>query len=37
MFFTGGLEDLDRAPLYFCRYCNTYLREALSGAWSKEQ
>jgi archaemetzincin len=29
MYFSGGLEDLDSAPLYFCRYCATYLRGAL--------
>jgi len=30
MHFSGGLEDLDRAPLYFCRYCSIYFRDALS-------
>ena len=29
MHFSGNLEDLDSAPLYFCRYCTTYLRDAL--------
>ena len=29
MHFSGGLEDLDKAPLYFCRYCTLYLRDAL--------
>ena len=29
MHFSGNLEDLDSAPLYFCRYCATYLRDAL--------
>jgi archaemetzincin len=30
MHFSGGLQDLDKAPLYFCRYCSVYLRDALS-------
>ena len=25
MHFSGGLQNLDRSPLYFCRYCITYL------------
>jgi archaemetzincin len=29
MHFSGGLEDLDEAPLYFCRYCSIFLRDAL--------
>ncbi|MFH1349558.1 MAG: archaemetzincin family Zn-dependent metalloprotease [Pseudomonadota bacterium] len=29
MHFSGGLEDLDKAPLYFCRYCSVYFRDAL--------
>jgi archaemetzincin len=29
MHFSGGLEDLDEAPLYFCRYCSVFLRDAL--------
>ncbi len=29
MHFSGGLRDLDRTPLNFCRYCSTYLRDAL--------
>ena len=29
MHFSGNLEDLDSTPLYFCRYCTTYLRDAL--------
>jgi archaemetzincin len=29
MHFSGGLEDVDKAPLYFCRYCTVYLRDAL--------
>ena len=31
MHFSGGLEDLDQTPLYLCRYCSLYLRDALSG------
>jgi len=30
MHFSGGLEDLDQAPLYLCRYCSLYLRDALA-------
>jgi archaemetzincin len=30
MHFSGGLQDLDKTPLYFCRYCSIYLRDALS-------
>ncbi|MFH1351851.1 MAG: archaemetzincin family Zn-dependent metalloprotease [Pseudomonadota bacterium] len=30
MHFSGGLQDLDEAPLYFCRYCSIYFRDALS-------
>jgi archaemetzincin len=29
MHYSGGLADLDTIPLYFCRYCNTYFRDAL--------
>ena len=29
MHYSGGLADLDDIPLYFCRYCNTYFRDAL--------
>jgi archaemetzincin len=29
MHFSGELEDLDKTPLYFCRYCSLYLRDAL--------
>ena len=29
MHYSGGLADLDKIPLYFCRYCNTYLADAL--------
>lgn len=30
MHYSGGLADLDDTPLYFCRYCNTYFRDALA-------
>ncbi|MGD2124526.1 MAG: archaemetzincin family Zn-dependent metalloprotease [Desulfobacteraceae bacterium] len=30
MRFSGEIEDLDRTPLYFCRYCSVYLRDALT-------
>ena len=30
MHFSGLLEELDQAPLYFCRYCAAYLKDALS-------
>jgi archaemetzincin len=30
MHFSGGLEDLDQTPMYLCRYCSLYLRDALS-------
>ena len=29
MHFSGELQDLDRTPLYFCRYCSVYFRDAL--------
>jgi archaemetzincin len=29
MHYSGGLADLDNIPLYFCRYCNTYFKDAL--------
>ena len=29
MHFSGGLEDVDKAPLYFCRYCTVFIRDAL--------
>jgi archaemetzincin len=29
MHFSGGIEDLDRAPLYYCRYCTVFLGDAL--------
>jgi archaemetzincin len=32
MHYAGGIEDLDSTPLYFCRYCHTYFREALEGS-----
>jgi archaemetzincin len=30
MHYSGGLTDLDDIPLYFCRYCNTYFKDALT-------
>jgi archaemetzincin len=30
MHFSGEIEDLDKTPLYFCRYCSVYFRHALS-------
>ena len=30
MHYSGGLSDLDYIPFYFCRYCNTYFRDALA-------
>ena len=32
MHYSGGLADLDDIPFYFCRYCNTYFRDALARA-----
>jgi archaemetzincin len=29
MHFSGGMVDMDRAPLYYCRYCTVFLRDAL--------
>ncbi len=29
MHFSGELDHLDKTPLYFCKYCSTYLRDAL--------
>lgn len=29
MHFSGGLQDLDQTPLFFCNYCSASLREAL--------
>jgi archaemetzincin len=29
MHFSGGLEDLDETPLYFCRYCSAFFKDAL--------
>ena len=29
MHFTGGVDDLDQTPLYFCKYCTTYFKDAL--------
>ncbi len=30
MHLSGGLDDLDAAPLSFCRHCSVFLRETLS-------
>ncbi|MFC1577401.1 zinc metallopeptidase [Thermodesulfobacteriota bacterium] len=30
MHYSGGLADLDNIPIYFCRYCNTYFKDALA-------
>jgi archaemetzincin len=32
MHFSGELEDLDRTPIYFCRYCSVFLRDAFQKA-----
>jgi archaemetzincin len=37
MHFSGGLEDLDQTPLYLCRYCSLYLRDALSVKKHREK
>jgi len=29
MHFSGNLAELDESPLYYCRYCATYFRDAL--------
>jgi archaemetzincin len=31
MHFSGNLSDLDTTPLYFCKYCATYLRDFLKS------
>ena len=31
MHFSGRLQDLDRASLYFCSYCSVYIRDAFRG------
>lgn len=36
MHFSGGLRDLDKTPLYFCRYCSVYFRDALRRKSSKD-
>jgi archaemetzincin len=36
MHFSGVLEDLDQAPLDFCRYCSVFLRSALPGPNTNE-
>ncbi len=30
MQFSGGLTDLDLLPFYFCQYCRTFFKEAIS-------
>ncbi len=35
MHFSGGIQDLDTSPPYFCRYCSLYLRDAFSTAERK--
>ena len=37
MHFSGGLQDLDKTPIFFCRYCSVYLRDALSIIKDKEK
>ena len=29
MHFSGNLENLDQTPLYFCRYCTAFFRDAV--------
>lgn len=29
MHFSGGLQELDETPLYFCRYCTAFFKDAL--------
>jgi len=31
MHFSGALEDLDKLPLYYCRYCRAFYKAALSN------
>ena len=31
MHFSGGIQDLDKTPIYLCRYCSTYLKDRLLG------
>jgi len=31
MHFSGRLQDLDRASLYFCSYCSVYIRDVFRG------
>jgi archaemetzincin len=37
MHFSGGIQDLDRIPLYLCRYCSTYFRDALRRELRKDE
>ena len=34
MHFAGDLEDLDRTPLYLCRYCTAFFRDAVKRSAS---
>lgn len=29
MHFSGGIQELDKTPLYFCRYCTAFFKDAL--------
>lgn len=29
MHFSGGIQDLDKTPIYLCRYCSTFLKDSL--------
>ena len=35
MHFSGDLEELDRTPFYFCRYCAAYFRDAVKRSPSR--
>lgn len=37
MHFSGRLRDLDKTPLYFCRYCSVYFRDALYRESSEDR
>jgi len=37
MHFSGGIQDLDKVPPYFCRYCSVFLKDAFSLAQKKIQ
>jgi archaemetzincin len=36
MHFSGGVNDLDNTPPYFCRYCSLYLRDELPRDGKKD-